>query len=123
MTLPTPEAAEQTRKFIRKAGGDSTWDRLAEYLAKQESGKERFVINRAFDAPIETVWEMWANPDHFRRWLPPYGRLDHLELVKGPPGSSGKPDYYLVTERTRLLTKVPVSIAEQVEQDVGAVVK
>lgn len=45
------------------------------------------------------------------------------ELVKGPPGSSGKPDYFLVTERTRLHAKVLLSIAEQVEQDVGAVVK
>jgi Activator of Hsp90 ATPase homolog 1-like protein len=32
MTLPTPEAAEETRKFIKQAGGDSTWDRLSEYL-------------------------------------------------------------------------------------------
>src|SRR4051794_10763755 len=46
MALPTPEAAEETRKFIKKAGGDSTWDRLAEYLDKDSTGKERFVINR-----------------------------------------------------------------------------
>src|SRR5262249_12358612 len=26
MTLPSAEAAEQTRRFIKKAGGDSTWD-------------------------------------------------------------------------------------------------
>ena len=32
MTLATPEAAEETRRFIKKAGGDSTWDRLAEFL-------------------------------------------------------------------------------------------
>ena len=44
MTLPTPEAAEETRHFIKKAGGDSTWDRLAEYLEKESSGKEKFVI-------------------------------------------------------------------------------
>lgn len=51
------------------------------------------------------------------------GELGFLELVKGPPGSSGKPDYYLVTERTRLHGKVPATLGEQVEQDVGAVVK
>ncbi|MDZ4820822.1 MAG: SRPBCC family protein, partial [Planctomycetota bacterium] len=33
MTLPTVEAAEQARKFIKQAGGNATWDRLAEYLA------------------------------------------------------------------------------------------
>src|SRR5262249_7139737 len=32
MALPTPEAAAEARKFIKKAGGDATWDRLAEYL-------------------------------------------------------------------------------------------
>ena len=41
MTLPTPEAAEQTRKFIKQAGGNATWDRLAEYLAKESAGKEQ----------------------------------------------------------------------------------
>lgn len=51
------------------------------------------------------------------------GELGFLELVKGPPGSSGKPDYLLLTERTRLHGKVPTSLAEQVEQDVSAVVK
>src|ERR1700739_169206 len=44
MTPPTPESAEETRKFIKKAGGDATWDRLAEYLGKEISGKEKFVI-------------------------------------------------------------------------------
>lgn len=73
MTLPTPEAAEETRKFIKKAGGDSTWDRLAEYLAKESAGKDRFVINRAFDAPRELMFQMWTDPKHFAMWLPPTG--------------------------------------------------
>jgi hypothetical protein len=34
MTLATPEEAERTREFIKKAGGNSTWDRLAEYLER-----------------------------------------------------------------------------------------
>ncbi|MGK3993238.1 DUF4340 domain-containing protein [Sorangium sp. So ce1024] len=51
------------------------------------------------------------------------GDIGFLELVKGPPGESGKPDYFLVTERTRLHGKVPSGLAEQVEQDVDALVK
>src|SRR4029079_5811645 len=43
MALTTPEAADDTRKFIKKAGGNATWDRLAEYLEKESSGKEKFV--------------------------------------------------------------------------------
>ncbi len=73
MTLPTPEAAEETRKFIKKAGGNATWDRLAEYLEKESSGKENFVINRTFDAPLELMFEMWTSPKHFSQWLPPTG--------------------------------------------------
>ncbi len=73
MTLATPEAAEETRQFIKKAGGESTWDRLAEYLKKESAGKEIFVINRTFDAPLALMFDMWTNPEHFSRWLPPTG--------------------------------------------------
>lgn len=80
MTLPTPEAAEETRKFVKKAGGDATWDRLAEYLAKDSAGKENFVITRSFDAPLKLMFEMWTNPEHFAQWLPPTGF--HMHSVK-----------------------------------------
>src|SRR5690606_23667743 len=53
MTLPTPEAAEEPAKFIKKAGGNSPGDRLAEYLEKESPGKEQFVITRSFDPSIE----------------------------------------------------------------------
>lgn len=73
MSLPTPEAAEQTRGFIKKAGGESTWDRLAEYLTKVLTGQEKFVINRTFDAPIDVMFEMWTNSKHFSKWIAPTG--------------------------------------------------
>jgi uncharacterized protein YndB with AHSA1/START domain len=81
MTLATPEAAEEIAKFIKKAGGESTWDRLAEYLEKEASGKEVFVINRCFDAPAQRVFEMWTNPVHLCRWLPPGGL--EMEVLGG----------------------------------------
>jgi uncharacterized protein YndB with AHSA1/START domain len=73
MALATAEAAAETRKFIRKAGGNTTWDRLAEYLEKKEAGKDAFVINRSFAAPLAKMWEMWTDPEHFSQWLPPTG--------------------------------------------------
>ncbi|MFL5813413.1 MAG: SRPBCC family protein [Bdellovibrionia bacterium] len=89
MALPTPEAAEETRKFIKKAGGDSTWDRLAEYLEKESSGKERFVINRTFDAPIDVMYEMWTNPKHLAQWMPPTGfDMTYIRADVRPGGSS-----------------------------------
>jgi uncharacterized protein YndB with AHSA1/START domain len=71
--LATPEAAAEMHKFIKQAGGYATWDRLAEYLEKESTGREQFVINRSFDAPLATMFEMWTNPDHFSRWLAPTG--------------------------------------------------
>lgn len=81
MTLPTPEAAEEIRKLVKRAGGESTWDRLAEYLEKDISGKEVFVINRSFDAPVEQLFEMWTNPHHLAQWLPPEGM--QMGIVRG----------------------------------------
>ena len=69
MTLATPEAAKEISKFIKQAGGNATWDRLAEYL----SDDEKFVINRTFEATIDKVFEMWTNPEHLPKWLPPTG--------------------------------------------------
>jgi uncharacterized protein YndB with AHSA1/START domain len=73
MTLPTPEAAQQTRGFVKAAGGNGTWDRLAEHLERQTSAREVFVINRTFEAPIERVFDAWTMPDQLAQWLPPAG--------------------------------------------------
>lgn len=72
MALATPEAAKEIKKFIKQAGGNGTWDRLGEYL-ENEAGRDPFIINRSFEAPIAKVFEMWVNPDHLGRWLPPAG--------------------------------------------------
>lgn len=89
MTLATPEAAREISKFIKKAGGNSTWDRLAEYLEKEESGKEKFVINRTFAAPRDVVFAMWTDPAHLAEWLPPRGfTMEFLSADIRPGGST-----------------------------------
>lgn len=50
-------------------------------------------------------------------------KLGFAELVKTQPAASGKPDYLIVSERTRLLSKVTAQTAEQVEQDVASLMK
>jgi uncharacterized protein YndB with AHSA1/START domain len=94
MTLPTAQQAEQMRKFIKEAGGNATWDRLAENLEKRSSGKECFVINRSFDAPLELMFEMWTNPDHFSKWLPPTG-FD-MQFLRSDIRTGGS-TFYLMT--------------------------
>ncbi len=94
MTLPTPEALEATRAIIKKHSGNSTWDRLAEYLEKESSGKEMFVINRTFDAPLDVMFQMWTDPKHFSQWLPPTGFEMQFIRCDIRPGGSG---FYCMT--------------------------
>ncbi len=88
LILPTPEAAEETRKFIKSASGDSTWDRLSEFLSKEASGKEEFVINRSFPVSIDLMFELWTDPEKLAAWLPPTGfKMKFLRSEIKPGGS------------------------------------
>ncbi len=86
MKLPTAEAAETTRQIIKKANGFSTWDRLAEFLEKKLHGKEIFVLNRSFDAPIDQMFKMWTEPEQITQWTAPTGfgmKYRRCELKEG----------------------------------------
>jgi hypothetical protein len=51
-------------------------------------------------------------------------KLGFVELARIPATDpAGKPDYLVRTERTRLFAKVPATTAEQIEQDLGSVLK
>lgn len=73
MAMASAEEAEQTKKFIKSAGGNATWDRLAEYLEKKATGSEIFVINRTFDISRKTLFDFWTDPKHIAKWLAPTG--------------------------------------------------
>lgn len=96
MAFPTVEEAVQGKKFIKKAGGNATWDRLAEYIDKKTTGKDNFVINRSFEAPRETIYEMWTNPKHFSQWLPPTGF--NMEILKSDIKPGGFLNYSMTAE-------------------------
>lgn len=81
MILASPEAAEQIKKHIKQAGGNATWDRLAEFLDEETLSKKTFVINRTFDAPLATVFKMWSDPEHLTQWLPPTGL--NMQFISG----------------------------------------
>lgn len=100
MALPTPEAAVETKKFIKKAGGNSTWDRLAEYLEKESSGKENFVINRTFDAPLDLMFQMWTDPKHFSQWLAPTGMT--MQFIRSDIRTGGNTLYYMTGNNLKM---------------------
>ena len=88
MSFATPEVAREMVKFIKQAGGNATWDRLAEYLEEESTGKQKFVINRTFDAPRDVLFDMWTKPEHFTRWLTPAGFEMKLDRADVRPGGS-----------------------------------
>lgn len=116
MALETAEAAEQTKKFIKSAGGNSTWDRLAEYLA-EKNGKDHFFINRTFQVSIDLMFRMFTEAEHFSQWLPPEGatmKFLKSEIAVGktllysmqhPVGSEvfGKVEYLEINKPHRLV--------------------
>lgn len=94
MTLPSPEAARDIKLHIKNANGNSTWDRFAEYLEKHETGHEKFIIARSFDAPIETMFDMWTDPVHLTKWAPPAGAT--MELLQADIKVGGGTFYKMV---------------------------
>jgi uncharacterized protein YndB with AHSA1/START domain len=61
--------------------------------------KDAIVIERIFDAPIDLIWQMWTDPEHFKNWYGPKGftvpvaKMDvrvggkHLICMASPDGS------------------------------------
>ena len=95
MTLATAEAAQEIKKFIKKAGGESTWDRLGEYLSEKLNSKAQFIINRTFEAPIETIFDMWTKPEHLSKWLAPTGF--EMTFLKSEI-KQGSQTFYMMTD-------------------------
>lgn len=86
MALASAEAAISIRQFIKAAGGNATWDRLAEFLDETERGSLSFVINRSFPASIDQLYEAWTNPAQLCQWLPPTGftmEFLHADICTG----------------------------------------
>jgi uncharacterized protein YndB with AHSA1/START domain len=94
MAFATPEVADEMRGFIRKAGGEGTWDRLAEHLGKRCAGKEQFFITRSFDAGIEHMYAMWTDPEHMAQWVPPTGAT--MRFLRAEPRVGGA-SFYAMT--------------------------
>jgi uncharacterized protein YndB with AHSA1/START domain len=42
-------------------------------VTADSDSQESVVIERSFDAPIDLIWRMWTEPDHFKAWFGPQG--------------------------------------------------
>jgi uncharacterized protein YndB with AHSA1/START domain len=88
MALPTAEAALQISKHIKAAYGNSTWDRLAEYLDKKLRNKETFVVNYTFNSNQEKTYELWTEPKFFSQWMGPTGTQLEFFKAEAKPGGT-----------------------------------
>ena len=42
-------------------------------MPSDDGSADAVVIERTFDAPVDLVWQMWTDPDHFKAWYGPEG--------------------------------------------------
>ena len=42
-------------------------------MPDNDGSADAVVIERTFDAPVDLVWQMWTDPDHFKAWYGPDG--------------------------------------------------
>jgi uncharacterized protein YndB with AHSA1/START domain len=42
-------------------------------MTGNSASQDAVVIERSFDAPVELIWQMWTDPEHFKAWYGPDG--------------------------------------------------
>jgi uncharacterized protein YndB with AHSA1/START domain len=42
-------------------------------MADKDGSGDKVVIERSFDAPVDLIWRMWTDPEHFKAWYGPDG--------------------------------------------------
>src|ERR1700704_6262184 len=42
-------------------------------MTHNSASQEAVVIERSFDAPVDLIWQMWTDPEHFAAWYGPDG--------------------------------------------------
>jgi uncharacterized protein YndB with AHSA1/START domain len=42
-------------------------------MSDNDGSRDAMVIERDFDAPIDLIWQMWTDPEHFKEWYGPDG--------------------------------------------------
>jgi len=42
-------------------------------MSKSTVSEDAVVIERTFDAAVDLIWQMWTQPEHFKKWYGPKG--------------------------------------------------
>jgi uncharacterized protein YndB with AHSA1/START domain len=98
----------------------------ANTMTDNNGSSDAVVIERSFDAPVDLIWQMWTDPEHFKAWYGPDGatilvakmdvrvggtRLVGMEIQSpdGPMGMWFTGEYRQVVENERLVYTESVS--------------
>jgi len=73
MTFESPEIAKRMAVFIKDANGNSTWDRLGEYLCDTYQHRKIFRLDRVFEADIGKLYQLFVDKEAVEKWQPPIG--------------------------------------------------
>src|SRR5438132_3168272 len=89
-------------------------------MADDKASQDAVRIERSFDAPVDLIWQMWTDPEHFAAWYGPDGatipvaRMDvrvggtrlvcmHMQTPNGPMQMWFTGEYLEVVENERLV--------------------
>jgi uncharacterized protein YndB with AHSA1/START domain len=93
-----------------------------------ETRKDAIVIERSFDAPIDTIWQLWTELEHFKNWYGPIGfsipsaQMDvrvggkRLFCMQSP---DGKMTMWLTGEYTEIVPKTRLVYTESMADEHG----
>jgi len=42
-------------------------------MTDKNGSQDAVIIERSFDAPVDLIWQMWTDPEHFSAWYGPDG--------------------------------------------------
>ena len=42
-------------------------------MTESTASEDAVVIERTFEAPVDLIWKMWTDPEHFKKWYGPQG--------------------------------------------------
>lgn len=94
LAFASAEVAHEMKGHIRQAGGETTWDRLGEFLAKKTTGQDIFLIARTFNASVERLYTMCSQPNQLSQWLAPTGAS--MKFIR-TAGSLNETSFYEMT--------------------------
>lgn len=89
-------------------------------MTDDNASQDAVVIERRFDAPVQLIWQMWTDPEHFTAWYGPDGasipiaKMDvrvggtrlvcmEIQTPNGPTQMWFTGEYREVSENTRLV--------------------